>query len=174
MKRRFLSAALTLCLLFSLLPTAALAAGTHPFADVPASHWANDAVAYVYAEELMGGMEANAFYPNYTTTRGMIVTILYRLDGSGAKGKVPFTDVAQGSWYYDAVGWASSNGIVGGYGDGKFGPNDTITREQMALILFRYADSQGYDVSARASLSGYQDAGAISSYAKEAMASSAA
>lgn len=170
MKRRFLSAALTLCLLLSLLPTAALAAGKHPFTDVPASHWANDAVAYVYAEELMGGMEANAFYPNYTTTRGMIVTILYRLDGTGAKGKVPFTDVAQGSWYYDAVGWASANGIVGGYGDGKFGPNDTITREQMALILFRYADSQGYDVSARASLSGYQDAGAISSYAKEAMA----
>ena len=171
MKKRVLSGALVLCMMLALLPGTAMAAGSHPFTDVPQGHWANEAVGFVYENGLMSGMEPTVFSPDTTTTRGMIVTILYRLAGaSSSSGAAPFTDVASGAWYYDAVGWAAASGIVTGYGDGRFGPNDTITREQMALILFRYADSKSYDVSTRANLSGYQDANAISSYATDAFA----
>lgn len=141
-----------------------------PFTDVAVGDWYYDAVAYVYENGLMTGTSGTLFSPNATTTRAMIVTILYRLEGSPvANGSAGFTDVAYGTWYTAAVNWAAANEIVTGYGSGKFGPMDPITREQMAAILFRYADFKGMDTTARADLSGYTDEAEISAYAVEAM-----
>ena len=103
-------------------------------------------------------------------TRAMLVTVLYRLEGEPAVyGSNAFSDVAEGLWYSDAVLWAARNGIVTGYTNGEFGVNDNITREQMAAILYRYAQYKGYDVTDRDDLSGYADAPAISAYAVEAL-----
>lgn len=141
-----------------------------PFTDVPVGSWYYDAVQYVYEEGLMGGTGNDRFSPDLTTSRGMIVTILHRLEGSPAvSGGAAFGDVSSGQWYSDGVAWASANGIVTGYSNGSFGPNDTITREQMAAILYRYARYKGYDVSARAQLSRYSDASQVASYATEPM-----
>lgn len=141
-----------------------------PFTDVSVGSWYYDAVKYVYENGLMTGTSATLFSPNTTTTRGMIVTILYRLEGSPAvHSSAGFTDVPSGQWYTDAVNWAAANRIVDGYGNGKFGPMDPITREQMAAILYRYANDMGMDVTARADLSVYTDESDISAYAVEAM-----
>ena len=141
-----------------------------PFVDVPSGSWYEDAVWYVYENGLMAGTSDTTFAPDITTSRGMIVTILYRLEGTPAiSGASGFTDVADGQYYTDAVAWAAANNIVGGYGNGLFGPNDTITREQMAAILYRYAQYKGYDVTASADLSGYSDAAQVSSYALAAL-----
>lgn len=141
-----------------------------PFNDIPSGSWYEDAVWYVYENGLMAGTSDTTFEPDTTTSRGMIVTVLYRLEGaptvSGASG---FTDVADGQYYADAVAWAAANNIVGGYGNGLFGPNDTITREQMAAILYRYAQYKGYDVTASADLSDYSDVAQVSSYALAAL-----
>ena len=99
----------------------------------------------------------------------MIVTMLYRLENEPTAASAGFTDVAAGQWYTDAVNWAAANNIVNGYGDSQFGPTDTITREQMAAILYRYAQYKGYDVTASANLSAYTDAASVSSYAVSAM-----
>lgn len=118
------------------------------FTDVKDSDWFYEDVAYVFAEGLMNGTSATTFSPYANTTRGMIVTILYRLAGAPAvSGTNPFDDVKPGSYYEDAITWAAADKIVGGYGNGKFGPDDNITREQMAAILYRYAQFKGYDVS---------------------------
>ena len=140
-----------------------------PFVDVAPGEWYYDAVDFVYRNGLMNGIDSAVFSPNTTTTRGMIVTILYRFDGTAAAGASGFTDVPEDQYYTSPVAWAAANGIVTGYGDGRFGPNDTITRQQMAAILYRYAQYRGYDVTARANLSGYQDAGQVESYAADAM-----
>ena len=140
-----------------------------PFTDVASSEWYYEAVQYVYNNELMNGMSATTFEPNSTTTRGMIVTMLYRLENEPTAASAGFTDVAAGQWYTDAVNWAAANNIVNGYGDDQFGPTDTITREQMMAILYRYAQYKGYDVTASADLSAYTDAANISSYAVSAM-----
>ena len=143
---------------------------TLPFTDVAADSWYYDSVAYVYEKGLMGGTGDGLFAPDLTTSRAMIVTILYRLENSPAvTTSAGFTDVAADTWYTDAVNWANANGIVTGYGDGRFGPEDTITREQMAVILYRTAKLLGRDVSARADLSGYTDAANVGEYAVEAM-----
>ena len=143
---------------------------TLPFTDVAADSWYYDSVAYVYEKGLMGGTGDGLFAPDLTTSRAMIVTILYRLENSPAvTTSAGFTDVAADTWYTDAVNWANANGIVTGYGDGRFGPEDTITREQMAVILYRAAKLLGRDVSARADLSGYTDAANEGEYAVEAM-----
>lgn len=142
----------------------------NPFIDVAEGSWYADAVQYVYDKGLMAGTSSTTFSPDATTTRGMIVTILYRLEGTPAvSGASGFTDVADGQYYADAVAWAAVNNIVGGYGNGLFGPNDTITREQMAAILYRYAQYKGYDVTASADLSGYSDVAQVSSYALAAL-----
>ena len=142
-----------------------------PFLDVPAGAWYESAVSYVYKKNIMSGTGETLFSPTVTTTRGMIVSILYRLEGSpDVSGTPAFTDVASDQWYSNAVVWASAHGIVDGYGNGKFGPNDTITREQMASILYRYAKFKKCDVTASADLSGYADAEHISSWARSAMA----
>ena len=99
----------------------------------------------------------------------MIVTILHRIEGTPAATGTAFTDVPTGQWYSDAVSWASANGIVGGYGNGRFGPSDPITREQMAAILNRYSTYKGYDAGTVGSITGFSDASQVSSYAAEPM-----
>ena len=141
-------------------------AGAAPFLDVAEDAWYAEAVAYVYDNGLMSGTSTTLFSPNATTTRGMIVTMLYRLEGEPriSSGSA-FDDVDAGMYYADAVAWASQNDIVTGYDEATFGPNNAITREQMAAILYRYAQYKGYRTTAGADLSGYVDADSVSSYA---------
>ena len=142
-----------------------------PFGDVKTADWFYNDVKYVYEKGMMAGTAADVFAPNTTTTRAMIVTILYRLEGSPAvTGTSAFVDVPAGQWYTDAVNWAAANQIVKGTSATTFAPNDSITREQMAAILYRYAQYKGYDVTKRADLSGYSDNGQVSAYAKDALA----
>ena len=144
---------------------------TLPFTDVKSGDWFYEAVQYVYDKGMMTGVSADRFAPASTTTRGMIVTILYRLENEPAvSGGSAFTDVESGAWYADAVAWAAANDIVNGTSATTFAPNSPITREQMAAILYRYAAYKGYDVSQKADLSGYTDAASISGYAKDALA----
>jgi hypothetical protein len=141
-----------------------------PFVDVAEGDWFYDAVVYAYQNELMDGVGGNRFAPNSETTRAQLVTILHRLAGQPApSGDSGFSDVETGTWYTDAVAWAAQNGIVNGVSDTQFAPGDDITREQLAVILYRYATYQGYDVSQRADLSGFVDAGTISTYVQEAL-----
>lgn len=170
MKKRLLSLALALCLVCFLLPGTALAAGENPFTDVPASHWAHDDITYVYENDLMNGTDGSLFSPESTTTRAQVVTVLYRLAGQPAADWAnPFWDVPASAWFHDAVTWAWENDITGGVSSTHFGAGNAVTREQLATFLYRYAQDQGYDTSARADLSGYSDAGLVSSYATEAL-----
>lgn len=139
------------------------------FRDVPEGIWFYDAVAYAYENGLMSGTGADTFSPDLSTSRGMIVAILYRLAGSPQVGSASFTDVADSQYYAKAVAWASANGVVSGYGNGRFGPDDSVTREQLALIFRSFARLNGIDVSAQADLSGFADVGKVSSYALEAV-----
>lgn len=142
-----------------------------PFKDVKTADWFYNDVKYVYEKGMMAGTAADVFAPNTTTTRAMIVTILYRLEGSPAvTGTSAFVDVPAGQWYTDAVNWAAANQIVKGTSATTFAPNASITREQMAAILYRYAQYKGYDVTKNADLSGYSDNGQVSAYAKDALA----
>lgn len=142
-----------------------------PFSDVRIADWFYNDVKYVYEKGMMSGTAADVFAPNATTTRAMIVTILYRLEGSPAvTGTSAFVDVPAGQWYTDAVNWAAANQIVKGTSAATFAPNDSITREQMAAILYRYAQYKGYDVTKKADLSGYSDNSQVSAYAKDALA----
>ncbi len=141
-----------------------------PFRDVAQGEWFRDAVAYVYGAKLMNGTSPDLFSPWETTTRGMIVTILYRYEGSPAAGMTSFPDVPPGEYYAAPVSWAAAGGVVKGYETGLFEPQNPITREQMAAILYRYAQQKGLDVSGRADLSVYADAGQVSPYAMDAMA----
>lgn len=141
------------------------------FADVAADAWYADAVQYVYENGMMSGTSETTFSPDLTTTRGMIVTILYRMENEPAvTGTTAFTDVAADQYYANAVAWAAQNGIVSGTTATTFAPNNAITREQMAAILYRYAQFKGYDVSVKADLSVYTDAAQVSTYATDAMA----
>lgn len=142
-----------------------------PFSDVRIADWFYNDVKYVYEKGMMAGTAADVFAPNATTTRAMIVTILYRLEGSPAvTGTSSFVDVPAGQWYTDAVNWAAANQIVKGTSATTFAPNASITREQMAAILYRYAQYKGYDVTKKADLSGYSDNSQVSAYAKDALA----
>lgn len=136
------------------------------FTDVSSNSWYYDAVRYAYRNDLMSCVSANKFAPDVTTTRGIIVTILHALEEKPTASGSPFKDVTVDLYCAKAVAWATSNGIVAGYGDGLFGPNDSITREQMAAILYSYAR---YDTTQRADLSRFVDASAVSGYAKDAM-----
>ena len=140
--------------------------------DVDPMAWYSDAVDYVTENGLMKGVGGHMFDPAGTTTRAMVVTILHRLEGSPVVNSVnPFTDVPSGTWYTDAVVWAAANGIVEGYGGGKCGPTDDITRQQLATILYRYAEYKGYDVSVGedTNILSYEDYAEISDWAKPAM-----
>ena len=143
-----------------------------PFIDVRGDDWFYDDVAYVYENGLMNGTSETTFSPYISTTRGMIVTILYRMEGKPAVFEAcPFTDVKAGAYYERAIVWAAENGIVKGYGNGCFGPDDQITREQMAAILYRYAKNRGLDVSVgeNTNILSYDDVLDISEYAVPAM-----
>lgn len=143
-----------------------------PFTDVPEDAWYADAAAYVYEHGLMAGTSATTFAPDATTSRSMIATILWRMAGSPVVNyAMDYTDVAQGQWYSEAIRWAASEGIVGGYGNGLFGTNDPITREQFAAMLYRFAQEQGYDVSIgeNTNILSYTDVADLSEYAISAM-----
>jgi hypothetical protein len=143
---------------------------TNPYSDVKESSWFYDAVRYVSANEMMRGTSDTTFKPGAKTTRGMIVTILWRMENESKAAKdVAFTDVKSGKYYHDAVAWASEKDIVGGYSADKFGPEDNITREQLAVILHNYAVIKGYKTDAAADLSAFGDAGKAHSWSKDSL-----
>ena len=143
-----------------------------PFTDVKTRDWFYDNVVYVYENGLMDGVSDTLFDPDGTVTRGMIVTILHRLEGEPESDfKLPFDDVKEGQWYAEAVRWAAGEGIVNGVSETEFAPNAAVTREQLAAILHRYAQHKGYDVSIGESTNilSYSDFASISEYAISAM-----
>lgn len=143
---------------------------TLPFTDVKEKHWFYNDVVFVYGEELMNGTSADKFEPNADMNRAMLVTVLWRMEGSPApEGKTPFTDLKQ-AWYKDAVAWAYENEIVNGMTETTFEPNGKVIREQLAAIFYRYAQYKGIDVSEMADISSFPDAGKVRAYAKDAMA----
>ena len=151
-------------------PTPEEPASEVPFRDVRTSDWFYDAVKYVYDNEMMSGTGSDRFGPDETTTRGMIVTILYRMENEPSAAASDFTDVSADMYYADAVNWAAENEIVNGTDATTFSPNLPITREQLAAILYRYAQFKDYNTSVGGmSLSEYADAAQISSYATTAM-----
>ena len=144
--------------------------GANPFTDVSEKDWFYGDVMFVYENGLMLGTSKTLFSPHGTAMRGMMATILWRMEGSPVpKGKNSFTDVEAGKWYADAITWTAENGIFAGYGKDKFGPGDPITREQLAAIFYRYADYKGYDLTVKGDLDKFKDADKITDYAKTAM-----
>jgi hypothetical protein len=145
----------------------------NPFEDVDESHWFYEPVMFVYSQGLMKGTSVSPmlFSPNLATTRGMVVTILYRMAENPSVSGLPnpFDDVAADAWYADAVIWAANNGIVAGYGNRKFGPADNITREQMAAILNNYVVKMGLNLPAIRAYTAFDDEAAIAGYAKESV-----
>ena len=141
------------------------------FGDVARSDYFFDAVEWAAEQGIMDGVGGGLFAPHSACTRAQLVTILYRLEGSPAASANPFNDVARGSYYEKAVAWAAEHGIVNGYGDGLFGPNDRITREQLASILYRYAQYKKLDVSVGedTNILSYHDATSIFDYAFPSM-----
>ena len=181
MKRQWLSAVLIGAMMTTSVPAFAAEntgettpeAPTLPFTDVSEGDWFYDPVVYAYDEGLMTGTSATEFAPNVTMTRAMIVSVLYRLEGSPdlSEGNLgyPYEDVEGDAWYAMPVYWARESGVMAGYSDSTFGPNDPITREQLAATLYKYAEYKGEDVSARTDLSGYSDAATISDWAEEVL-----
>lgn len=145
------------------------AAGVNSFTDLD-GHWAKDVVLEAVDGGLFSGTGATTFSPDAAVTRGMLVTVLHRMEGTPAGGSQPFADVAAGAYYADAVAWAAGKGIVAGTSATAFAPDASVTREQMAAILYRYAQYKGAEVTARADLSAFADAGSISAYAVESIA----
>ena len=165
MKRRS-AFGLVLCGIVMML----LSVPTMAFSDVPSDAWYAEEVRFVADNGLMGGTGANRFEPDGTVSRGMLVTIIFRMDGASAGSpKASFLDVQEGSYYEDAVAWAVANGIVSGYSSTKFGPNDSVTREQFATILYRYASYKGTVSLSNGNLRKYTDSTDISTYAIPAM-----
>lgn len=143
---------------------------TVAFSDVSESDWFYKGVSYVVENGMMNGVGENQFAPNAPLTREMLAVVLYNMEKQPeSTGVNPFADVKADMWYTDAIVWANANGIVAGYDDSTFGLGDSITREQLAAILYRYAQMKGYDVTEKADLTGYADSAAISGYAVEAM-----
>ena len=139
-----------------------------PFTDVAKDAWYFPAVEYVFNNGLMNGTTATTFAPNVNLNRAMMAAVLYNMEGQPACDKSGlFSDVADGKWYTDAVNWAASNNIVSGMPDGTYAPDQALTREQMASILYRYAEYKGIDVSARADLSTFTDGTTVSPWAQD-------
>ena len=144
--------------------------GANPFTDVSEKDWFYGDVMFVYENGLMLGASKALFSAHGTATRGMMATILWRMEGSPVpKGKNSFTDVEAGKWYADAITWTAENSIFAGYGKDKFGPDDPITREQLAAIFYRYADYKGYDLTVKGNPDKFKDADKITDYAETAM-----
>ncbi len=142
----------------------------NPFTDVSEKDWFYNDAMFVYKNGLMLGTSKTLFSPHGTVTRGMMATILWRMEGSLApKGENSFTDVEAGRWYADAITWAAENGIFAGYSMDKFGPDDPITREQLTAIFYRYADYKGYKLTVTGNLDKFEDADKITDYAKMVM-----
>ena len=142
----------------------------NPFTDTSEKDWFYDDTMFVYKNGLMLGTSKTLFSPHGTVTRGMMATILWRMEGSLApKGENSFTDVEAGMWYTDAITWAAENGIFAGYSMDKFGPDDPITREQLTAIFYRYADYKGYKLTVTGNLDKFEDADKITDYAKTVM-----
>ncbi len=140
------------------------------FTDVTKNNWFADAVAFASSHELFAGTSNTEFSPNSPMTRGMLATALWRLeDGEELASSDTFADVAKDSWYEDGIVWANEHGIVTGYGDNLFGPNDNITREQLAAMLWRYADELGLDITSSGDLNKFADGGNVSAYAVDAV-----
>ena len=137
--------------------------------DVKPGSWYEQPVQYATEHGLMNGTGTNTFEPESTMTRAMLVTVLWRYANAPKPGANPFTDVPNGKWYTDAVAWAAENGVVNGVGDGKFEPDSSVTREQMATILYRYAQKVGIDTSKHTELSAFPDASRVSAYARAPM-----
>ena len=150
--------------------TVTVAANGRSFSDVAASAWYAKAVGFAVSHELFNGVSDNEFAPSKSMTRGMFVTVLNRLAGEeDFSGKTEFTDVPADAWYATGTAWAASKGIVNGYGDGKFGPNDPVTREQMAVIMYNFTKAMGYDIKGNAALTKFSDSASVHSWAAEAM-----
>lgn len=142
----------------------------NPFKDVRTDDWFFDAVLFAAERELFSGVSETSFAPERTMTRAMLVTVLYRAEGSpAATATANFADVESGQWYTEAIAWAVQNGIATGYDSRTFGANDAITREQMAQMLYRYASYKEFDVRAEADFTSFSDAGTISPWAKDGM-----
>ena len=142
----------------------------NPFTDVSEKDWFYNDAMFVYKNGLMLGTSKTLFSPHGTVTRGMMATILWRMEGSLApKGENSFTDVEAGRWYADAITWTTENGIFAGYSKDKFGPDDPITREQLTAIFYRYADYKGYKLTITGNLDKFEDADKITNYAKMVM-----
>ena len=142
----------------------------NPFTDVSEKDWFYNDAMFVYKNGLMLGTSKTLFGPHGTVTRGMMATILWRMEGSLApKGENSFTDVEAGRWYADAITWTTENGIFAGYSKDKFGPDDPITREQLTAIFYRYADYKGYKLTVTGNLDKFEDADKITDYAKTVM-----
>jgi hypothetical protein len=138
--------------------------------DVEPSAWYAEAVRYVTENSLMNGTGGGAFSPETRMTRAMLVTVLYRYAGQPAMSSAaPFSDIETGQWYTAAIAWAAGDGVVNGYADGRFGTNDHVTREQIASILYRYAERSGRSTSGASELTAYSDARAVSAYALDAV-----
>ena len=143
----------------------------NPFTDVSENDWFYDDVMFVLANDLMVGTSSTTFDPYGTTTRAMVATTIWRMEGEPKpEGDNPFTDVKNGEWYTDAIVWANENGIALGYGNNLFGTNDPVTREQLAAFFYRYAKYKGYDTAVTGSLDRFNDKDNVSDWAKEAMA----
>jgi len=142
------------------------------FTDADPTAWYHDGVHYVLENGIMSGLGNGQFAPNDTTSRAMLAQILYNMEGKPAiRSGIPFEDVSESDWYAMAISWAESNGIIGGYGNGKFGPNDDLTREQLVTIMYRYAKDKGIDVSVgeNTNILSYDDAFDVSEWAIPAM-----
>ncbi len=141
-----------------------------PFTDVAKGSWYYDAIKAMYDKGLMNGESATKFMPNNKLSRAMLVTILYRMQNEpNVTANALFNDVANGQWYTKAVAWASANNVVNGVGEGKFAPNDSVTRQEMAAMLYRYAKATGMDTTATASLNGFKDSAKVADWATDAM-----
>ncbi|MBQ4542702.1 MAG: S-layer homology domain-containing protein, partial [Clostridia bacterium] len=166
--KKIMALILSLCIVCSMFT--GVLASEKDFSDVEENSWYYGDVQFVYEKGLMNGIDDDVFSPETPTTRGMVVTVLYRVEDSpSVLADAEFKDVNGDEYFADAVNWASENNIVNGYDDGNFGPEDLITREQAATIYFRYAQYKGEDVSADADLSAFEDADLISEYAVPAM-----
>jgi hypothetical protein len=167
--KRFSALLLALVMFIGFIPTSILASERLPFDDVKVSSWFYEPVKYVYDKGIMNGMSSDKFFPNKETTRAELVTVLYRMEGEPATSGKSFNDVDAGSFYEDAVKWASSNNIVTGYDNGNFGPKDIITREDLLTIFYRYANFKNLDTTNTSNFKNFEDGSEVSPYASSAM-----
>ena len=135
------------------------------YPDIPENAWYKDAAAYVSNQGIMTGTARDRFDPDSTVTRAQLAQILYAMENKPESKAGSFSDVPDGAWFADAVNWASGSQLVAGYGDGRFGPNDPVTREQLIAVLYQYAGSKGKTESGSGDLNSFPDAGTVSGYA---------